>query len=203
MLQCVCKSMTGCPLPAVAHQLPSQHSCQCTDCVSIKSSSHCRASIFIQPARSEEARAAQGQQRFSAGYKRDEVLPHTKGLRAYALAALCPQLRHFSMDERASCIGGMTDDMARALAVHCKQLAALEVYFQRYSLPSELFTDEGLIALTEGCRSLKRLTLHNCDRVSDRWAPWVRAHAGRLLPLSLCAPGHVLPVCQQHASIGT
>jgi hypothetical protein len=26
------------------------------------------------------------------------------------------------MDERASCIGGMTDDMARALAVHCKQL---------------------------------------------------------------------------------
>jgi hypothetical protein len=120
--------------------------------------------------RCQEARAAEGQQRFSAGYKRDEVLPHTKGLRAYALAALCPQLRHFSMDERASCLGGMTDDMARALAVHCKQLTVLEVYFQRYSLPSEMFTDEGLIALTEGCRGLRRLTLHNCDRVSDRCA---------------------------------
>jgi hypothetical protein len=74
------------------------------------------------------------------------------------------------MDERASCIGGMTDDMARALAVHCRQLGVLEVYFQRYSLPSELFTDDGLIALTEGCRSLRRLTLHNCDRISDRCA---------------------------------
>lgn len=120
------------------------------------------------PDRCQEARAAEGQQRFTAGYKRDEVLPHTKGLRAYALAALCPQLRHLSMDERASCLGGMTDDMARALAVHCKQLSVLEVYFQRYSLPSEMFTDEGLIALTEGCRGLRRLTLHNCDRVSDR-----------------------------------
>lgn len=53
------------------------------------------------------------------------------------------------------------------LLLFCLQ-AVLEVYFQRYSLPSEMFTDEGLIALTEGCRSLKRLTLHNCDRVSDR-----------------------------------
>lgn len=96
------------------------------------------------------------------------MLPHTKGLRAYALAALCPQLRHFSMDERASCLGGMTNDMARALAVHCKHLVVLEVYFERYSLPSELFTDEGLIALTEGCRELRHLTLHNCDRISDR-----------------------------------
>jgi hypothetical protein len=126
--------------------------------------------LYLCPDRCQEARAAEGQQRFTAGYKRDEVLPHTKGLRAYALAALCPQLRHFSMDERASCLGGMTDDMARALAVHCKQLTVLEVYFQRYSLASEMFTDEGLIALTEGCRGLRRLTLHNCDRVSDRCA---------------------------------
>jgi hypothetical protein len=62
----------------------------------------------------------------------------------------------------------MTNDLARALAVHCKQLAVLEVYFQRYSLPSELFTDEGLIALSEGCKGLQQLTLHNCDRISDR-----------------------------------
>jgi hypothetical protein len=62
----------------------------------------------------------------------------------------------------------MTNDLARALAVHCKQLSVLEVYFQRYSLPSELFTDEGLIALSEGCKGLQQLTLHNCDRVSDR-----------------------------------
>lgn len=118
--------------------------------------------------RSEEAREAEGQQRFSNGYKYDQVLPHTKGLRAYSLAALCPNLQHLSVDERASCVGGMTDDLAHALAVHCKQLKVLEVFFQRYSLPSELFTDEGLIALSEGCRQLQRLTLHNCDRVSDR-----------------------------------
>jgi hypothetical protein len=65
----------------------------------------------------------------------------------------------------------MTDDMARALAVHCRHLTVLEVYFQRYSLPSELFTDEGLIALTEGCKGLSRLTLHNCDCISDRYVP--------------------------------
>lgn len=118
--------------------------------------------------RSEEARQAERQQRFSHGYKYDQVLPHTKGLRAISLAAMCPALRHLSIDERASCVGGMTDDLARALAVHCKQLAVLEVYFQRYSLPSELFTDEGLIALSEGCKDLQQLTLHNCDCISDR-----------------------------------
>lgn len=59
--------------------------------------------------------------------------------------------------------------------------AVLEVYFQRYSLPSEMFTDEGLIALTEGCRSLKRLTLHNCDRVSDRCG-----HAAAATTASAC-----------------
>eukprot|EP00878_Enallax_costatus_P013162 GHUV01013759.1.p1 GENE.GHUV01013759.1~~GHUV01013759.1.p1 ORF type:complete len:236 (+),score=74.67 GHUV01013759.1:1509-2216(+) len=81
---------------------------------------------------------------------------------------MCPNLRHLSIDERASCVGGMTNDMARALAVHCKQLEVLEVFFQRYSLPSELYTDEGLIALSEGCKQLQRLALHNCDRISDR-----------------------------------
>lgn len=126
--------------------------------------------------RSEEARQAERQQRFSDGYKYDQVLPHTKGLRALALAAMCPALRRLSIDERASCVGGMTNDLARALAVHCKQLTVLEVYFQRYSLPSELFTDEGLIALSEGCKGLQQLTLHNCDRISDRYGQQQHAH---------------------------
>lgn len=161
----MCQSLPHLVALTLKHNTPWEVCCkQCTQQT---------ACLTFLP-RSQEARAAQGQQRFSAGYKHDEVLPHTKGLRAYALAALCPRLRYFSMDERASCIGGMTDDMARALAVHCKQLVGLEVYFQRYSLPSELFTDDGLIALTEGCRSLRRLTLHNCDRISDRCGAGLR-----------------------------
>lgn len=57
---------------------------------------------------------------------------------------------------------------ARALGASCPKLQTLEVFFDRYSLPSELFTDEGLIALSEGCRRLRRLALVNCDYVSDR-----------------------------------
>jgi len=90
------------------------------------------------------------------------------GLRALALVAMCPNLRHLAIDERASCVGGMTNDLAKALATHCKKLMVLEIFFQRYSLPSELFTDEGLIALSGGCRMLQKLALHNCDRISDR-----------------------------------
>ncbi|KAF6258136.1 hypothetical protein COO60DRAFT_1460810 [Scenedesmus sp. NREL 46B-D3] len=135
--------------------------------------------------RSQEARQAEGQQRFSDGYKYDQVLPHTKGLRALALAAMCPALQQLSIDERASCVGGMTNDLARALAVHCRQLSVLEVYFQRYSLPSELFTDDGLIALSERCKGLQQLTLHNCDRISDRSLYAVAANCPGLTAITL------------------
>ncbi|KAF8072467.1 hypothetical protein HT031_000126 [Scenedesmus sp. PABB004] len=139
----------------------------------------------LRMARSAGARAAEGAQRFSNGVKRDQVLPHTRGLRAYALAALAPRLRVLSLDERASCVGGMTNDLARALAVHCKSLEALEVFFTRYSLPAELFDDHGLIALSEGCARLRRLALHNCDRVSDRSLYAVAANCPGLTSLSL------------------
>lgn len=102
------------------------------------------------------------------------MLPHTRGLRALALTAAVPHLRTLVIDEAASCVGGMTDDLARGLAVHCRRLAVLEVGFVRYSLPSELFTDEGLIALTQGCSQLARLALRNCDRISDRCARGAR-----------------------------
>lgn len=118
--------------------------------------------------RSKEARQAEGQQRFMSGYKHGHTLPYTLGLRAHAFAAMCPNLRVLSIDERASCLGGLTNDLARALAVHCPLLSTLEVFFERYSLPSAKFSDEGLIALSESCHGLKKVTLHNCDQVSDR-----------------------------------
>eukprot|EP00879_Flechtneria_rotunda_P010555 GHRR01011035.1.p1 GENE.GHRR01011035.1~~GHRR01011035.1.p1 ORF type:complete len:236 (+),score=88.04 GHRR01011035.1:683-1390(+) len=98
---------------------------------------------------------------------------------------MCPILKVLSIDERASCVGGMTNDMARALATHCKQLEVLEVFFQRYSLPSELFTDEGLIALSEGCRKLQKITLHNCDRISDRSMYALAANCPSLTAVSI------------------
>ncbi len=85
---------------------------------------------------------------------------------------------------------------ARALGARCPRLESLEVYFDRYSLPSELFTDEGLIALSEGCRLLKSLVLVNCDYVSDRSLYAVAANCRGLQELQLggyrwVAPGGV------------
>jgi hypothetical protein len=43
----------------------------------------------------------------------------------------------------------------------------LEVMFRKYSVPSELFTDNGMIRLTEGCGQLQQLQLKNTF-LSDR-----------------------------------
>jgi hypothetical protein len=59
--------------------------------------------------RTREARDAEGQQRFSEGLKLGQLLPHTQGPTALRLAGLCPRLVHLSIDERASCLGGMTN----------------------------------------------------------------------------------------------
>ncbi|KAI8474911.1 MAG: hypothetical protein J3K34DRAFT_517768 [Monoraphidium minutum] len=136
-------------------------------------------------ARSREARDAEGAQRFSDGFKFSQLLPHTQGACARALAGLCPRLVHLSIDERASCLGGMTDDLARALGRRCPQLESLEVYFERYSFPTELLTDEGVIALSEGCRRLSSLVLVNCDYVSDRSLYAVAANCKGLRELQL------------------
>lgn len=136
-------------------------------------------------ARSREARDAEGHQRFSDGLKMGQLLPHTQAPGALALAAMCPRLRHLSIDERASCLGGMTNALARALGARCPLLESLEVYFERYSLPSELLTDEGLIALSEGCRRLSCLVLVNCDYVSDRSLYAVAANCRGLRELQL------------------
>lgn len=119
-------------------------------------------------ARTEEARCAQSERRFNNGYKCTEQSPYTQGLRSLAFAALLPNLQQLSLDERTSCIGGMTDDFARGIAWHCACLQVLEVFFDPYSLPSELFTDDGMILVTESCRSLRSVTLHNCTALTDR-----------------------------------
>ena len=45
------------------------------------------------------------------------------------------------IDERVSCLGGLTDDLARALAKRCRALQELHVAFDPHSLSAELFTD--------------------------------------------------------------
>jgi len=105
--------------------------------------------------------------RFSKGLRYNQMLPFTKGLRAFSLAALLPNLQALSLDERTSCLGGMTNDLARAVSLHCRQLRRFAVYFSPCSLPSELFTDQGLIELSEGCRELQELRLINCC-IGDR-----------------------------------
>ena len=59
--------------------------------------------------RSHDAREEELKHRFAPGIKHGVPLPHTRGLRAMAFTAMCPQLRRLSLDERASCIGGMTN----------------------------------------------------------------------------------------------
>lgn len=120
--------------------------------------------------------------RLCTAYARSTALPHVPGLRGVGIAELCPALRVLRVDEASSAVGGLTDDLARALALHCPCLEVLEASFERYSLPSELFTDEGLITLSEGCRRLTALTLINCDRISDRCVcVWYQC-----LPVALC-----------------
>ena len=94
-------------------------------------------------------------------------LPFTSGGSAASLAQLLPRLRSLELHE-ASALGGMTDDFARALGRYCPALALLEVAFERYSLASERFSDNGMIELVEGCRRLRGLTLRNCGGISDR-----------------------------------
>lgn len=119
-------------------------------------------------ARSEEARMAQSARRFHHGYKCTQQSPYTQGLRTLALTALLPNLQYLSLDERTSCIGGMTDDLARAMSWNCVNLERLEVFFEPYSWPSELFTDDGLITIAERCKNLRAVVLHNCTYITDR-----------------------------------
>jgi hypothetical protein len=143
-----------------------------------------RAEGQIEAVRLSGCRAARDRERrarFDLGLRRGAALPHTRGLRALALASLLGEsCGSLALDERASPIGGMTDDLARALAAHCLSLTSLEVAFGRYSPPAELFTDEGVAALALGCGGgkgplpppgrcpLARLALVNCDRLTDR-----------------------------------
>jgi hypothetical protein len=160
-----------------------------------------RARGQVEALRLSGARAARDRERrarFDRGLRRGLPVPFTRGLRAAAVSALlgdsCVSL---ALDERASPLGGMTDDLARALAAHCPALRSVEVAFGRYSPPAELFTDEGVAALALGFggggggggrgigggggnagpssspqRSqppkLQRLALVNCDRLTDR-----------------------------------
>lgn len=101
--------------------------------------------------------------------RRNDVPAVTRGPRAAAFAALLPRLRELTLDEGASCIGGFNDDLARALAASAPGLRRLCVSFpDDYSLAAELFTDEGLIRLAEGCPQLQSLSLRHCSHVTDR-----------------------------------
>lgn len=64
------------------------------------------------------------------------------------------------------------------------QLTTLEVKFDRYSIPSELFTNVGLIELTERCTALTHLSLRNTN-ITDRALYAVAANCKRLSSLRL------------------
>lgn len=62
----------------------------------------------------------------------------------------------------------MTDDLASSLAQHTAGgLRTLEVGFEQYSRPAELFSDDGLLALAEKSPGLRSIRLHGCC-LSDR-----------------------------------
>lgn len=68
------------------------------------------------------------------------------------LAGCWANLAHLSLDERTSCLGGMSDQMAALLAQHAPGLVTLDLFFVPYSRASEMFTDEGMCTLAEGER---------------------------------------------------
>ncbi|MEW5307848.1 MAG: hypothetical protein WDW38_011123 [Sanguina aurantia] len=72
--------------------------------------------------------------------------------------------------------------MCTALGRSCPQLTTLEVKFDRYSIPSELFTNAGLIELTERCTALTHLSLRNTN-ITDRALYAVAANCKRLSSL--------------------
>ncbi|KXZ43416.1 hypothetical protein GPECTOR_91g570 [Gonium pectorale] len=79
----------------------------------------------------------------------------------------------------------MTDEFADAVAANCPQLASLDVAFTRYSLPSEFFTDAGMMSLAAGCPRLAALSLTNCGAITDRSLYAVAVHCRGLESLAL------------------
>ncbi|PNH03616.1 F-box/LRR-repeat protein 17 [Tetrabaena socialis] len=123
--------------------------------------------------------------RFNTGVRCTQCVPYTAGPSALRLAAALPNLQHLALHEATCCLGGMTDTFAAAVAAHCPQLASLELEFTRYSLPSELFTDAGMMALAAGCPCLTSLSLTNCGAITDRSLYAVAVHCRGLRRLSL------------------
>lgn len=105
------------------------------------------------PIRDPAAAAQQHQRRFARGLHCTATEPFTRSLRALALAASLPHLQALHIHERASPLGGMTDDFARALAAHCPGLCVLDIAFGRggpepLSLPRLSNTDAVRVAYT-------------------------------------------------------
>ncbi|GIL54799.1 hypothetical protein Vafri_10491 [Volvox africanus] len=123
--------------------------------------------------------------RFNTGVRCTQVVPYTRGPSAARLAAALPNLQHLALHEAASCLGGMTDEFAMAVAANCPLLSSLEVAFTRYSLPSEFFTDAGMMALAAGCPRLSCLSLTNCGAITDRSLYAVAVHCRGLKRLAL------------------
>ena len=79
----------------------------------------------------------------------------------------------------------MTDVFAAAVSTHCPLLRKLALFFAPGSHPAELFTDAGLIALTEGCPLLEELRLENCAYLTDRSLYAAAANCPHLASLHL------------------
>ncbi|GLC47187.1 hypothetical protein PLESTB_001622800 [Pleodorina starrii] len=145
------------------------------------------AIVTLTTARQQQRTAcdAAAARRFSTGVRCTQVVPYTTGPAAARLAACLPNLQHLALHEATSCLGGMTDEFAAAVAAHCPLLVSLEVSFTRYSLPSEVFTDAGMMALAAGCPRLTALSLTNCGAITNRSLYAVAVHCRGLRRLAL------------------
>eukprot|EP00873_Tetraselmis_striata_P039248 jgi/Tetstr1/459512/TSEL_004879.t1 len=127
--------------------------------------------------RSSKSEAQQTADRVQQGWKYRP--PSPVQLTLPPLASCLANLAHLSLDERTSCLGGMSDQMATLLAQHAPGLVTLDLFFVPYSRASEMFTDEGMCTLAEGCTQLQSLTLHNTG-ITNR-ALYSLAHHSRAL----------------------
>ncbi|GFR49754.1 hypothetical protein Agub_g11912 [Astrephomene gubernaculifera] len=146
------------------------------------------AIVAITSARHKQrtACAATSARRFNSGLRCTQVVPYTaRRTSAVQLASYLPRLRQLVLHEATSCLGGMTDELAAAVAAHCPGLEVLEVAFARYSLPSEVFTDKGVMCLAAGCPRLTRVALTHCGALTDRSLYSLASHCRGLTSISL------------------
>lgn len=98
----------------------------------------------------------------------------------------------------------LTDRSLEALAEHCTKLVRLDLsgvckefsclcfgYHHEMAPQTPLYTDHGIEALAIGCRELRSLNLHVCDRLTDRALEALGEHCINLEDLDISGTDQV------------